>query len=170
MEIKKDINGYEGLYKVTKKGDVFSYIGKEKKLKPSKHTKGYLTVCLYKNNNKKYYQVHRLVAETFIDNPKNKPIVNHIDEDKKNNNYLNLEWCTYSENILHNNAVERMLKFRGGKFKRKKVLQKDKTGKKIRIFKSVSETEKFGFNSKRVSSVCRGETKTHKGFFFMYIL
>lgn len=58
---------------------------------------GYKEVLL----NGKLYRVHRLVAETFVDNPENKPCVNHKDGNKLNNNFDNLEWVTYSENTIH---------------------------------------------------------------------
>jgi hypothetical protein len=49
----------------------------------------------------KFYTVHRLVAKEFIPNLENKPCINHIDGNKRNNNISNLEWCTYSENNAH---------------------------------------------------------------------
>lgn len=66
------------------------------KAHPSK--KGYPTVCL---QNKQSKRVHRLVAETFIPNPRNLPQVNHIDGDKTNNHVSNLEWCTNDQNRQH---------------------------------------------------------------------
>lgn len=44
------------------------------------------------------YQIHRLVAKTFVENPDNKPVVHHMDEDKRNCRASNLAWCTYKEN------------------------------------------------------------------------
>lgn len=74
-----------------------------KLLKPYKGGKnnGYLRVSLSSNNKKKIAVVHRMVAEYFIPNPDNKPMVNHKDLNRYNNHYLNLEWCTNSENMLH---------------------------------------------------------------------
>lgn len=63
--------------------------------------KGYKLVCLTVNKVRKNKYIHRLMAEHFIDNPDNKPLVNHIDGNKSNNTISNLEWCTLSENMQH---------------------------------------------------------------------
>lgn len=90
-------------YFITEEGKVFSskkYKGlHEMTLKADKD--GYLEVGIYKNNKRYYRRVHRLVAETFIPNPENLPQVNHKDGNRSNNNVLNLEWCTCSQNVQH---------------------------------------------------------------------
>ncbi len=111
-EIWKDIKGYEGLYQISNLGRVKSFrgsakLGKPKEfiLKPCLINSGYYVVTLYANNRKKHkFQVHRLVAETFIDNPQGFPCVNHKDEDKTNNCVSNLEWCTYQYNNNYGTA------------------------------------------------------------------
>lgn len=70
-------------------------------LRPSKDEHGYLLVGISKNGHSKRVFVHRLVAEAFIENPDDKPTVNHIDGDKTNNSVDNLEWATYKENRDH---------------------------------------------------------------------
>lgn len=109
-EIWKDVIGYEGVYSVSNIGRVKSLektilckgwkIVKEKVLR-LKLRGGYMAVGLYKNKKQKYYYVHRLVANAFIENTHNKPQINHIDANKTNNNLLNIEWVTQSENRLH---------------------------------------------------------------------
>lgn len=83
-------------YEITKDGDV---INKKtgKKRKPQHNQKGYQTLMLAG----KGYLIHRLVAEKFVPNPENKPQVNHIDGNKDNNCFTNLEWVTNSENRQH---------------------------------------------------------------------
>ena len=98
-EIWKDIKGYED-YQVSNLGRVKS-IKKNKVLKQIYNPNGYLYVGLYNNSKLKKYLVHRLVAKAFIENPLNKPFINHKDFDRLNNNVKNLEWCTQKENVHH---------------------------------------------------------------------
>lgn len=74
---------------------------KGKKLKPAQDKDGYLRVCLSRQGERHCYFVHRLVASAYISNPENKPTVNHIDGNKLNNNYTNLEWATQKEQKIH---------------------------------------------------------------------
>lgn len=125
-EIFKDIQGYEGLYQISNLGRVKSLPkgngngGKERMLKleviKNNHT-NYHRVTLSKNGNTKRFQVHRLVAQHFIPNMAEKPFVNHIDNNGTNNNYINLEWCTAAENMLHSSNQNRQDEARslGGK-------------------------------------------------------
>ena len=85
-----------------------SYSKKELKERKEKMLKGdecngYLRVTLSKNGKNKHYRVHRLVAQAFIPNPDNKPQINHKDNDRKNNNVENLEWCTAIYNLYYRN-------------------------------------------------------------------
>ena len=110
QEIFKDISGYEGLYQISNTGIVKSLPksdgngNRERNLKyeiiKRNHT-SYQRVTLSKNGIVKRFQVHRLVAEAFIDNPEQKPFINHIDSNGLNNHISNLEWCTASENMKH---------------------------------------------------------------------
>ena len=99
-EIWKDIKGYENKYQISNLGNVKSLVGNHKMLKP-KIDRGYKRVGLSMDNKSKLFRVHRLVAEAFIPNPNNYPMVNHIDRDKINNVDSNLEWCTALYNVTH---------------------------------------------------------------------
>lgn len=112
-EIWKDVDGYEGLYKVSNLGRIKSFIGwngrnfiqREKILNPcrQKGDRNYYrsVVNLTKNGNKKVWKVHQLVAKAFLPNPYNYPVINHKDGNPLNNCVENLEWCTYQHNIKH---------------------------------------------------------------------
>ena len=120
--VRKPVKGYEGYYEVDQFGRVFSVDrvvsvddnGRKydkplagKQMKQTMHDKGYKVVSLTKDGETKSKFVHRLVAEAFLDNPDNLPMVNHKDEDKTNNFLENLEWCTAAYNRTDGKAVER---------------------------------------------------------------
>lgn len=111
-EYWKPVVGYEGLYEVSNLGTVkslhkiinkgeFGMVEFPEKILKVVMRGPYRAVRIYKNKKGTRYSVHRLVAQAFIPNPKNKRQVNHIDGDKLNNNVNNLEWCTPYENTRH---------------------------------------------------------------------
>lgn len=97
----KQIKNFEYYY-VDEHGNVYSEkTGKLKKLSPILTHYGYYDVGLTNSSGTKKMYIHRLVAESFINNPNNLPQVNHIDGNKLNNNVSNLEWCTLKDNLKH---------------------------------------------------------------------
>lgn len=111
VELWKPIKGYEkthfissfGVIKTIKNG-VESFINQT-------DSGGYKTACLTHNKVSKRVIVHRLVAEAFIPNLENKPVVNHMDKIRSNNRVENLEWVDYSENMFHKwKGIEKVVK------------------------------------------------------------
>ena len=104
MEVWKKIWKFEN-YEVSNFGNIkntnFKRSGFEKIMKPTKNSKGYLLVSLFKNGKRNRFCVHRLVLESFVENIENKKCVNHINGIKTDNRVENLEWNTYSENTKH---------------------------------------------------------------------
>lgn len=118
MEEWRDIIGYEGLYEISSFGTVRSYERIRNtpnggiRVYPSKVKKagmvksGYLNVQLWKDGKANNKMVHLLVAEAFLSNPNNFPIINHKDECKTNPKLSNLEWCTYVYNRNYKKGVD----------------------------------------------------------------
>ena len=135
QEIWKDIKGYEGFYQISNLGRVKSlhyknvYSNKEKVLRERDNQDGYVSVVL---KGKKHY-IHRLVAGAFVENPNQFKEVNHIDGNKRNNNAINLEWCTRSQNIIH--AIEIGLLNKAKLVERMRALGKSGIGAKARYGK-----------------------------------
>lgn len=107
--IVKDINGYEGLYSINEDGGIWSY-RKQKFLTPRPDKDGYLRVGLTKDKKQRTFFIHRLLAEAFIPNPDNLPLVNHKNEIKTDNRLENLEWATQWYNLEYSRNRERALR------------------------------------------------------------
>lgn len=162
----KRIENYPN-YAVDKFGNVYSLPRRFKprtlKLKEHVNNRGYLMVNLYNDNGPCPHKlIHRLVAEAFIPNPKNKPEVNHKDGNKTNNRVENLEWVTHLENIQHSiklgTAYQNMPGFNNGRGKT--IAQYDLNGKLIKIWGSARQIQKIlGYpHSNILSSIKRDGT------------
>ena len=143
---------------------------KSRILSTSKGEKGYLQVKLSKDGKSWTRRVNRLVAFAFIPNPFNLPEVNHLDGDKLNNRPPNLEWSTHRNNILHaeklglirhpNNENHQLSKI---------VYQYTLSMDLVKIWPSVNQTRREGWNFSKIAACCRGERPQHKGFIWKYI-
>lgn len=161
----KDVIGYEGLYKVTSDGRVYSERKKDW-LVPS-YRYGYHIVNLWKNKKPETRLVHRLVAEAYIPNPLNKPQINHLDECRTNNHISNLEWATANENINWGGRTARQTASMRKKFK--KVLQFMPNGELVREWECASEANKeMGFHVGHILRCCKGEIKSYKNYIWRY--
>lgn len=158
----KDIEGYEGLYKISNTGEVMAlcnYRGKNHILKPQ--IKGnYYQVGLRKNNKRKWFLIHRLVAQSFIENPYKLPQVNHKDENKLNNNVNNLEWCTVLYNNTYGTRIETVKRKTS-----KPINQYDLLGNFINKFPSISEaSRRTHIDASNIIKVIKGKYKQTKGY------
>ena len=148
------IEGFEN-YEVSNLGKVRN-IKSGRLLKPQLHSAGYLMHGLYENNKKKYLLLHRILATAFIDNPDEKPCVNHIDENKLNNDLSNLEWCTKRENNVHGTRIKRIAEKNS-----QKVIQLDLDDNVLNVFKSMVQAEReTGVPHQNISSCCKGRRKS----------
>lgn len=151
----KDIKDYEGLYQISNYGRVKSlpkahntknkYISRTKILKCGYKLTGYLFVNLYKDKQKRMFSLHYLVANHFLTNDNDYPLVMHLDNNKRNNHISNLKFGTFKENIqsayddgLHSNM--------------KAVVQFDKYDNIINIYKSITEASLLTNIS--ITSIC----------------
>ena len=174
----KDIKDYEDLYQISdtglirhkdskikrksKLGKVFYYNKKGKILSPGTTLNGYNFINLSKNNHIKHYDIHRLVAQAFIDNQNNYPEVNHKDGNKQNNCVDNLEWCDRGYNLKH--ALNLGLVNSQCKIRRKVWIKK---GNEILEFTNMTECcSYFGFTKCWLGNYLRknGNPCLYKGY------
>ena len=157
----RDVKGYEGLYAVTSYGRVWSYRS-NKFLKPALSANGYCVVCFFVNHQNKTMYVHRLVAQAFLANPDNLPMINHKDECRTNNYIFNLEWCDAKYNNSYGTCRER-----AGKNIAKPVYCVELDA----IFDSQkTAAEVVGLaNSTGISMCCKGRRQTAAGYHWEYV-
>ena len=181
MEKWKDIPNTNGIYQASNTGKIRStlYRGKPRihELKAQDNGTGYLIVNLVVNKVVKHYLVHRLVAMAFLEKPNNCDFVNHKDENKKNNNVDNLEWCTKSYNtIYYLNYDENRKKEYAKRFGKtspmikhipkkyfQKVIQSTKEGQLVKEWNNATEVSlATNFLIENILSVCKKNAKTDK--------
>jgi len=158
---------------VSNLGRLRTKTGKISNTNPRKED-GYIRPTLYTEEGKrKLFFLHRLVALAFVDGYKEDLQVNHIDENKANNHFSNLEWTTAKENVNHGTRTERMAETRSQPVE---ALDPE-TGDCVLVFKSTQHAHEFGFNHGNVSTACRGVynrqgkhggTNKYKGFLWRY--
>ena len=124
------------------------------------HHSGYI----YLRVNIQKYALHRLVAQTFIPNPENKPFVNHIDGNKINNSVDNLEWCTCAENNLHNHKIGLI------KVYTRKIIQYDLEMNEIKRFNKILDASKeLNICYGSIKAVLYKKQNTAGGFIWKYL-
>lgn len=162
METWAAIKGYEEFYQISTLGRVWSKHTK-KYLKPF-CIRGYQHVSLILNGKIVKKKVHRLVAEAFLDNPLNKETVNHLNENKLDNQLINLEWATSRENTVYGTGQKR-----SGLARRKMVESYNPENGERKVYNGVVDAVARGYNRTAVQGCCRGERKTHKGLVWRYL-
>lgn len=168
-EIWKPIIGFEGCYEISNYGRIKSYrSGNGGRVLSTKNSKGdYLRIVLFRDKKtRKSISIHRLVAEHFIPNPYNLPQVNHIDGNRQNNKYDNLEWCTGKHNIhhalqLHPNMLDGMIEYNKS-IRPKPILQIAKNGDVVERFPSAkAASRKTGICSRNIVQVANHDKNEH---------
>lgn len=179
----KEIEVYDGKYAVSTCGRVFSLtrvryntprgkVCKGRMLSQNKMKSGYLGVSLLSDGAQKLIKVHRLVAQAFVPNPLNKPQVDHIDGNPKNNNVCNLRWATAKENVNNPNTIchKKDLMFRSKNPMARAVCGIDiLTGERL-DFDCIESADRFlGVKySRYIGLCCRGKWKSYKGYYWHY--
>lgn len=159
VEVWKDVNGYEGKYKISNLGRLKNKRGE---FINGSNIHGYIRVMLFGDKKVKTISIHRLVAIHFIENDNNKPYVNHIDGNKQNNRVDNLEWCTQAENIQH--SIENGLKTDCGENSKKHKLTKEDVNfirtryiPRDKIYSAKELAKKFNISRREIYRVIKGE-------------
>ncbi len=175
-EVWKDIEGYEGRYKISCYGRVkrlhhaFPHLGGFRHVKDvickthKSSTTGYYMYSFNLDRNAKRKTIHRLVAMAFIPNVNNLPLVNHKDENRGNNHVDNLEWCTAKYNQEYSHVHERAMS------QYKKVRQYDKDGNLVSEYANTGDAAKaIGVGITSIRAAVVGKIGSVKGFIWRYV-
>lgn len=174
MEKWKDVKGYEGLYEISNHGKLRN---SKKNIIKLQTINGYKRYLLSKNQKRKAFYIHRLVAEHFLEVPKGCNEVNHIDEDKSNNRVENLEWCNRKYNMNYGTRNKRSRETYLNNIKKGKIdtsnISKRQCKKVINlttgeIYESAKQASEMT-GVKKVSSCCTGKRKTVGGMIWSYL-
>src|SRR6478752_1707239 len=166
MAIWKDVLGYEAYYEVSSDGEIRSkdrmksvgghpFLLRGKILSPG-YSRGYKCFNLHGDGKKTHMELHRIIAITFIENPDNKPCVNHKNGIKTDNRIENLEWCSYKENVKHAFKMGLMKPWKG-----KKVIQYDMQGNVLQVWNNISEAVSKGFRHSGIYRSCHDQIKSY---------
>lgn len=165
------IKDFEQLYFITEDGKVWS-VKSNRFLTNQIGKNGYLYIDLNKNGTRTRKYIHRLVAEAFLPNPNNLPQVNHIDENKNNNNVNNLEWISIKDNVNYGTRTERAEQRKkevNANMKQIAMCNKQ-THEIIKTYKSLTEASKENnIGVGNISSVLHGKRQTAGGYFWKFI-
>jgi len=180
LEEWRPIAGYEGLYEVSNMGRVRSITRYKKVIKPTITNSGYYQYQLWHNGTYRTGLAHRLVAKAFVPNPDNKPVVNHIDENKLNNFVSNLEWVTHVENCRFGTAIKRRTAHLDYSKRRinnkhqievvsKPIIQLDENGNQLCRWESITKcAAAIGVSRSAIGNAIKRGGKTRQGFRFCY--
>lgn len=169
----KEVSETNGLYLVSDEGQIFS-VRSNRVLKTQRQENGYYRIELNIDGNHKKVYIHRLVAEAFIPNPNNYPIINHKDENPANNRADNLEWCTYEYNSNYGTCQERKVLHRPeivgyDHAQSKTVKQFDLDGNFIKEYGSCGmAARETGLSEKSISKCAKGDLKQYAGYGWSY--
>lgn len=157
--IWKKIENYPD-YFVNKKGEIKSTKQNKVKILKQNISNGYLIVGISRNNKSEKKRVHRLVARAFVKNKLKKDFVNHIDGNKTNNNYDNLEWCTSKENTAHGIKIG-VINLIGENNKMSKLKSKDVLFIKEAKISAIKLSNKFKVSWSLIYKIKRNELWKH---------
>lgn len=167
------IDGFDDVYQISNYGRVIGHCGL---IKPHKGNKGYMQVVMSNKGKQKTMYIHRLVALAFVENkdPISFDIINHLDENKSNNYYLNLEWSNCQKNNTYGNRIRKMQATRKKNIGRKRPVFAfkiiDNTIVDFIIFESISEaSKKLGLQKSCIANCCNGIQKTSGGYRFDFL-
>lgn len=169
-----DIPGSPG-YGANERGFVVNHIS-NRVISNTTYRNGYVYVAMKENGEFKNKRLNRIIALTFHPNPDALPHVNHEDGVKANNHAANLNWSSVSDNLKHafRNNLRKPTKPQLGKFnelslKSKPVNQLSLDGRLVKVWPSIAEAQRNGFQVANICKVCKGERPTHKGFKWEYV-